>query len=326
MIHAVGGGPEIVRDGVPVYRAFEAFTADQLSPRNPRTAVGQLRDGSVILVVVDGRRPGYSAGVTNFELGQTVARLGAVEAMALDAGGSSTMAFDGQLLNRPSDPGGERAVAEALLVSYYGVYAPPPAVQVLSPNGDGVGERQALSYKVVRPSTVTARLVGPERSVAYTRTAELKPGRYALRWSGRDEDGSAAPEGRWDWVVTAVDDQDQSSAINRGFWLNRTLGFLRVTPSTLRLRPRGRPLVVNSKLSRRATVTLRVETSTGAVVRTLQRRAVGPGRLALRWNGRDDRGNLVRSGSYVARVSSTNSFGRADLTRRFSVRRVAKAH
>ena len=49
--------------------------------------------------------PGYSVGMTNFELAQTLVRLGAVTAMALDGGGSTTMAFDGSLLNRPSRAG-----------------------------------------------------------------------------------------------------------------------------------------------------------------------------------------------------------------------------
>ena len=63
--NAVGGGPVIVRDGAPVFRANEAFYTYQLSPRHPRTAVGQLADGRVLMVVVDGRRPGYSVGMTN---------------------------------------------------------------------------------------------------------------------------------------------------------------------------------------------------------------------------------------------------------------------
>ena len=108
---AVGGGPVLVRDGSPVFRANEAFTSSQLAPRHPRTAVGQLADGRIVIVVADGRRAGYSVGMTNFELAQTLVRLGAVTASALDGGGSSTLAFDGTLLNRPSDPGGERPVS-----------------------------------------------------------------------------------------------------------------------------------------------------------------------------------------------------------------------
>ena len=55
MADAVGGGPVLVRDGKPVYRANEAFTVSQIAPRHPRTAVGQLADGRLIFVVVDGR-------------------------------------------------------------------------------------------------------------------------------------------------------------------------------------------------------------------------------------------------------------------------------
>ena len=43
--NAVGGGPVIVRNGGPVFRANEAFSSYQLAPRHPRTAVGQLADG-----------------------------------------------------------------------------------------------------------------------------------------------------------------------------------------------------------------------------------------------------------------------------------------
>ena len=98
IVSAIGGGPQIVRDGAPIFRAGEIFTTSQLGPRAPRSAVGQLADGRMILVTVDGRQPGYSVGMTNFELAQALVRLGAVTGMALDSGGSATMAFDGTLL------------------------------------------------------------------------------------------------------------------------------------------------------------------------------------------------------------------------------------
>ena len=43
LVDAIGGGPVLVRDGQPVFRSNEGFTADQLVPRQPRTAVGQTR-------------------------------------------------------------------------------------------------------------------------------------------------------------------------------------------------------------------------------------------------------------------------------------------
>ena len=96
MVGAIGGGPQIVQNGAPIFRAGEVFTTKQLGPRAPRSAVGQLRDGRILLVAVDGRQPGYSVGLTNWELAQALVRLGAVTGMALDSGGSTTMAFDGQ--------------------------------------------------------------------------------------------------------------------------------------------------------------------------------------------------------------------------------------
>ena len=50
---------------------------------------------------------------------------GAVQASGLDGGSSTAMAFDGALLNRPSNPGSERSVSDALMLLYTGVYAPP---------------------------------------------------------------------------------------------------------------------------------------------------------------------------------------------------------
>ena len=112
---ALGGGPLLVSNGVPVFNALEYFSALDLAQRQPRSAVGQRADGSIVLVTVDGGRPGYSNGLTNFELAQTMVRLGAVTACGLGTGDSATMAFDGKLLNRPSGAHGEAGVSEALV-------------------------------------------------------------------------------------------------------------------------------------------------------------------------------------------------------------------
>jgi hypothetical protein len=323
VVDAVGGGPLIVQNGQPVFRALEMFTSNQLSLRHPRTAVGQRADGRIILVAVDGRQPGYSTGMTNFELAQTMVRLGAVTASALDSGGSTTMAFDGKLLNRPSDPGGERRVADGLFVFYYGVHAPAPSQQVLSPNGDGVAETQALSYKIVRPSTVTASLIGPDRIPRQAETGLKDPGTYRLTWSGRTAEGAPEPEGRWRWVINAVDDQAQQSKVERAFFLNNTLGYLRVRPTRVVVRRRGGSLSVRFRLAHSARVTLTIETASGARVRTITRR-LGRGQRSIRWNGRYGNGVRAFSGPYVARIRTTNAFGPSELERRFLVRRARR--
>ena len=319
-LDALGGGPLLVRNGKAVFRAFEDFSATLLAPRLARSAVGQRRDGSIVLVTADGGQVGYSVGLTNYELAQQLVRLGCVTGSGLEPGNSTTMAFDGQLLNRPSDPSGERAISEALLVSYAGVYAPPSSDPVLSPNGDGVGDRELLSYKVVRPSTVTAKIVGADGVARFSQSGPQAPGTYKFSWTGTKTDGSVDTEGRWHFVVTAVDDLGRSSSADQPFWINNTLGNLRV-PRTVLVRAGRRLTIGTFKLTRPAKVTTRVESTNGVVVRKLGSARIGAGTAGVHWDGRDRRGNLVYGGRYVLRVRAQNQFGPSDLTQSFLAHR-----
>jgi hypothetical protein len=298
---ALGGGPVVVREGKPVFRSLEGFTTDQLAYRHPRTGVGQTADGRILLVAVDGRQPGYSTGLTNFELALTMMRLGCVTASALDAGGSTTMAFDGKLLNRPSDPGGERAVAEALTLFYYGVYAPALPARVLSPNADGVDDTQTFAYKLVRPSTVTATLSGPGGIVVPLDSGAHAAGSYKFDWTGAGQ-----PEGAWTFRAVADDDLGRHSVADRQFALNNTLGFVTATASHRRITGAFR-------LGRPARVALRIETPGGGIVKTLATRSLPAGDGSISWRG--------RPGSYVFSTTATNEFGAVELTARFRLRR-----
>ena len=84
--------------------------------RNPRTAAGVTEKGKLLLVTVDGRAPGYSVGTSIPEMAHLMEDLGAVEALNLDGGGSTTMVVDGELITRPSDATGERPVGSALVL------------------------------------------------------------------------------------------------------------------------------------------------------------------------------------------------------------------
>jgi hypothetical protein len=253
-----------------------------------------------LLVAVDGRQPGYSTGLTNFELALAMMRLGCVTASALDSGGSTTMAFDGKLLNRPSARGSEGAVAAALTLFYYGVYAPPPPSRVLSPNGDGADDTEALSYKLVRPSTVSATLNGPGGVVLPLDAGARTAGVYRFNWNGAGQ-----PEGSWTFRVVADDDAGRRSTAERQFSLNSTLGSLSV-------RAAGRRATAAFKLARAARVTGQVETSAGAVVRTFPARSLPAGDGAISWNG--------RAGRYIFSVTATNDAGPAELTAPFRLR------
>ena len=322
---ALGGGPLIVRNGHAVYTAGEDFLPSQVAPRDPRTGVGQRRDGKIVLIVVDGRERGSSVGLTNFELAQALVRFGAVTGSALDSGGSSTMAFDGKLLNHPSDPGGERAVAETLAVMYTGVYAPPPALPVISPNGDGIDERQSLSFKVVRPSTVNASIVEPDGTTAYTASGARLPGVYKVTWPGsraKAHKRRIEALGRWRWVVNATDDQGKTSSVERGFWVNDTLGFLNVSPRAIRLRAKRRNAVfARFRVAHSARVIGSIWTRSGVLVRRLRPVKLRPGSRALRWDGRYTSRRLAYRGTYVFKVFAQNAFGPVQLARAFVVLR-----
>jgi flagellar hook assembly protein FlgD len=316
---ALGGGPLIVRNGKPIFNAAEDFGSYHLNRRHPRTAIGQRADGRIIMVVVDGRRPGYSAGMTNFELAQTMIRLGAYTASALDAGGSSTMAFDGELLNRPSD-GAERLVSDAMLVSYFGVYTPEPEPS-FSPNGDGAGDKQELSYKVVRPSTVSATLVGPGGTGRTIDEGARRPGVYKFDWSGKQA-GASEPEGRWKFTVNAVDNQGQQSTAERTFSLNNTLGFITVQPLNAIVRKnRGGRVAIGFQLTRAARVSISITSKTGQLLRVIRNANAPAGRVLAFWDGRYPNKRVVFSGTYVAHVTATNSAGTAELNRSFRIRR-----
>jgi len=316
MVGAIGGGPQIVRDGAPIFRAGEVFTTRQLGPRAPRSAVGQLRDGSIVLVAVDGRQPGYSVGLTNFELAQALVRLGAVTGMALDSGGSTTMAFDGALLNRPSD-GAERRISTALVFLYRGVFVPEPPARV-SPNGDGVDDSPNLGYRIVRPSSVTVTLSAPDGSTPVSTTAQQAPGTYPVQFPGTAEQGvtdsgTGAGAGSWTLQVKAVDDIGQSSAMTRTFVVDDTLGFLRV-PRLRAVPPQGREIPISFRLSRQARVSVSVLDQTGRAVRrglaVPAARAAGDQRVV--WDGLGTNGRRL-AGRFTVQVLATSSLGRSEL-------------
>jgi hypothetical protein len=323
MVGAVGGGPVLVRNRKTVFRPAEAFSTDVLALTQPRAAVGQLADGRIVLVSVDGGLPGYSTGLTNYELAQTLVRLGAVTASALGSGAQAGLAFEGKLLSNPSARSGEQPIADALLVSYAGVYAPLPTEPVLSPNGDGVAESEQLSYKIVRPSTVTAQLLGPDGVARQSFTGQLAPAAYPLTFAGKRADGTPELEGTWRWLIGATDDLGRASSTERDFSLDLTLGFPKTIAPALAV-PRRSPRVVAAfTLTRAAAVTPRIETTSGVVLRVLAQKRYEPGTVQVAWDGVTKSGATVYSGRYVVHISAKSVLGTSGLTATFTVRRLA---
>jgi hypothetical protein len=121
---AVGGRPLLLKDSIFGATVDTEGQPGFASGRHPRTAVGIAEDGRrLLLVVVDGRQRPYSDGMTLRELAKVMLALGAPDALNLDGGGSTAMVLADpdaagtlRLASKPSDPTGERPVANALAV------------------------------------------------------------------------------------------------------------------------------------------------------------------------------------------------------------------
>ncbi len=112
--HVIGAGPRLLANGQFV--GGEGFRPSLSERRHPRTAIGRLADGRIVLMVVGGRQPYHSLGMTLVELAALMRQLGVTDAMNLDGGGSTTLVVRGVVINLPSDETGERPVSDVLLV------------------------------------------------------------------------------------------------------------------------------------------------------------------------------------------------------------------
>lgn len=159
---SVGGRPVLLRDGVRM--ALDPRDT-MVTRRHPRTLLGWTRTGDLLLVTIDGRRPGYSNGATLAEATDLLLELGAVDGVNLDGGGSSTFvkrcAGGTCVRNRPSD-GRERPVALALAVVPVG----PSRAATLA----------AAAAEPTPPSTTTTTVAPPSTTVvpATTTTTTTK--------------------------------------------------------------------------------------------------------------------------------------------------------
>lgn len=115
----LGGGPQLIKSGkIAITDKQEKMTPGFATDQHPRTAIAnaKLESGKLLLVTVDGRQPGVSAGMTLEMLAEVLLEFGSVDAMNLDGGGSTTMVIHNRIVNRPSDQTGERPVSDAILV------------------------------------------------------------------------------------------------------------------------------------------------------------------------------------------------------------------
>lgn len=106
-----------IASGIEDVEVDTNFGNHSIQGEQPRTAVGVIDSNHLVFVVVDGRSPGYSAGVTMTGLAQIMKDLGATTAYNIDGGGSSTMYFNGSLVNNPLGENKERGTSDILYIA-----------------------------------------------------------------------------------------------------------------------------------------------------------------------------------------------------------------
>lgn len=117
-MHVLSFGPALVTDGTVSVSVGEEVGKAMTS--NPRTAIGIIDDLHYIFVVSDGRTS-ESEGLTLYQLAEFMQSMGAVTAYNLDGGGSSTMYFNGRVINNPTTNGksiAERSVSDIVYIGY----------------------------------------------------------------------------------------------------------------------------------------------------------------------------------------------------------------
>jgi hypothetical protein len=168
---------------------------------------------------------------------------------------------------------------------------------------------EQLEYKVVRPSNVTASVIGPDGVAHPIDSGTRQPGIYRFTWNTYDS------EGTWHWNIKATDDLGRNSVADQSFQYDLTVSALKVPESS------KNGVKVVFMLARPASVTLQIKTSFGTVVQTGPPTALEAGAQSLSWDGQASTGIAAPAGSYVARLTAVSSVGTIDLTAPFTLRR-----
>ena len=111
-------GPSLLQDGkISISKNYEVAKAMN---SNPRTAIGIIDQNHYVFVVSDGRT-NESEGLSLYELAEFMQKLNVKTAYNLDGGGSSTMVFNGEIINNPTTNGNkisERSVSDVVYIGY----------------------------------------------------------------------------------------------------------------------------------------------------------------------------------------------------------------
>jgi hypothetical protein len=311
VLNGIGGGPILVSGGTPVTAAGEGFSNGQLNGLRQRSAIGQRADGTILLVTTEGPEQG-SRGVSVAEQASLMAELGAVDAMALDSGGSAIMVVDGSLVTPWRS---ERAITTALAVFHSGVSLVPLAGDRLSPNGDGVAD--TLTTEVRVPAAGQLSLTLERRGGGAVGTVFAGPVGQGVLPETVDPAAMGLPDGPYALVARLTPaDGSAPTEHRRRVIVDRTLGGLKLRPAR---RGKRRELTIRFALARPARVTVRVLRADGTPLRALRSgRLLRGGIQVVTWDRTLRR--KPAKGAFTIEVDARNSYGRSTLSRSVTVR------
>ena len=226
ILQTLGGAGRILLGGRNVtdsMAAFEGISASFTDARHPRTFVGFNKDTSkIFLCTVDGRQAA-SIGMTFDEMAGFLLSIGASDAFNFDGGGSTTMVVRNAIVNAPSDPGGERSVANSLQVVSR---APTGTLATLA-----IRPRRA---DVFQGGTFQFSASGTDE---YYNPIPLPPD---VAWETSPALGTISPTGLFDALTTNDSGWVRvrwNTVVDSAFVVVRTLRRLQVSPSTLVMTP-----------------------------------------------------------------------------------------
>lgn len=110
VMEAISFGPALIVNGKTTIKSGDGGWGIA-----PRTAIGQKKDGTILMLVIDGRQTD-SLGASLRDVQNIMLEYGAYNATNLDGGSSTTMYYDNEVLNNPCDPLGERSVPSIVYV------------------------------------------------------------------------------------------------------------------------------------------------------------------------------------------------------------------
>lgn len=187
------------------------------------------------------------------------------------------------------------------------------ATLTFTPNGDRSGDTLRVRYALSERARirVEVRTRGGKRVRTITRDAPRGSG--TASWSGKDDDGRPVKDGVYQVTVTAKDRAGNRSDARR-FTAVVLTALRRVRPSTSAIHAADRDRAARSvrfgyTLATRARVGIEVRDGSGEVVRGRTARVQGKGQREWTWDGRDQQGSFVPSGTYRVTITATTGVG-----------------